>query len=129
MDDTGLRDTIAGALATIALTLAGILTHLRRRVRKAEAGPVAAPPPPNGNGWSDQARVIGEANKALILGYQERVTHLEQQNKELMAEKEEMAERIMKQSDELSELRASVTILESQVAGLLRQVAELQRRA
>ena len=128
MDDTGLKDTIAGALATIALTLAGILTHLRRRVRKAEAGPVAAPPS-NGNGWSDQARVIGEANKALILGYQERVTHLEQQNKELMAEKEEMAERIMKQSDELSELRASVTILESQVAGLLRQVAELQRRA
>ena len=127
MEDTGLRDTIAGALATIALTLAGILTHLRRRVRKAEAGSVAAPPP-NGNGWSDQARAIGEANKALILGYQERVTHLEQQNKELMAEKEEMAERIMKQSDELSELRASVKILESQVAGLLRQVAELQRR-
>ena len=127
MEDTGLRDTIAGALATIALTLAGILTHLRRKGKK-EASP-ATVTPPNGNGWSDQARAIGEANKALILGYQERVTHLEQQNKELMAEKEEMAERIMKQADELSELRASVTILESQVAGLLRQVAELQRRA
>ena len=129
MDDTGLRDTIAGALATIALTLAGILTHLRRKGRKEASPNTVTATSPNGNGWSDQARAIGEANKALILGYQERVTHLEQQNKELMAEKEEMAERIMKQADELSELRASVTILESQVAGLLRQVAELQRRA
>ena len=89
MDDNSFRDTVGGALLTIGVALTGILTHLKRKGRKAEE-PAAKPTNGNGNGIAEQVRIIGQGNQDLVAYYRERVISLEAQLAEKGKENEDL---------------------------------------
>lgn len=136
MDDNSFRDTVGGALLTIGVALTGILTHLKRKGRKAEE-PAAKPTNGNGNGIAEQVRIIGQGNQDLVAYYRERVISLEAQLAEKGKENEDLMEKLMQENQKDADLQAtvkylqlqvqSVPILEKQLAALQQQVIELQR--
>lgn len=138
MDDNNFRDTVGGALLTIGVALTGILTHLKRKGRKAEE-PAIKPTNGNGNGngIAEQVRIIGQGNQDLVAYYRERVISLEAQLAEKGKENEDLMEKLMQENQKDADLQAtvkylqlqvqSVPILEKQLAALQQQVIELQR--
>ena len=121
-------DPIKTAVATAITALAGVVRwYLMNRKHDTKNSP-QPPTPTNGNGVVlEQWREIGSQHKGIVDAYRQQVHDAEARVVKLMADKEEQAAELMRQAEEIATLKASVKILEAQVASLLKQVSELEK--